>query len=142
MENWNYWRASEEEQKYISALTIQQGDTKKSYVRIENPMKKLIGIQQRVSLASGAVYRLSGTVRSTITEDSGILFGGRIGVHFMGKVPDKEIVWMSEYNKWWRKSLVFTNTIPGVATVFVHMGYGGVASTGEFTDITIEKLSP
>ena len=48
--------------------------------------------------------------------------------------------WMSEYNHWWKKDLIFTNQVSGIATVYVHMGYGGVASTGEFTNISLEKL--
>ncbi len=47
---------------------------------------------------------------------------------------------MSEYNQGWRKELILTNQVTGMATVYVHMGYGNVASTGEFSDIRLEKM--
>jgi hypothetical protein len=30
----------------------------------------------------------------------------------------------------------------GAAVVLVHMGYGGVGSTGEFTGIALERVGP
>ena len=48
---------------------------------------------------------------------------------------------MSEYNHWWKKDLIFTNQVSGIATLYVHMGYGGVASTGEFTNIRLELIN-
>ena len=102
-------------------------------------MKKLVGIRQLVKVKSNAIYRLSGTVRSTATKNNDIIFGGRIGFYLPGQ-KEKQIVWMSEHNQWWRKELIFTNQIAGMATVYVHMGYGGVASTGEFTNIKLEKI--
>ncbi|RLD12314.1 MAG: hypothetical protein DRI44_01115 [Chlamydiae bacterium] len=102
-------------------------------------MKKLVGIQQRVRVVSNVVYKLSGIARSTAAKNNKIIFGGRIGF-FLPPQKEKQIVWMSEYNHWWKKELIFTNQVTGMATVYVHMGYGGVASTGEFTNIRLEKL--
>ena len=102
-------------------------------------MKKLVGIQQRVHVVSNAVYKLSGIARS-LGNDKSKIFGGRIGF-YLPPQKEKQIVWMSEHDKWWKKELVFTNNITGTAIVYVHMGYGNVASTGEFTNIRLEKLS-
>lgn len=32
------------------------------------------------------------------------------------------------------------NNVSGTATVYAHMGFGGIASTGEFTDIRLERM--
>ena len=61
------------------------GKNFKNAIRIENPMKKLVGIQQRVKVKSNSVYRLSGSARSTVTNISEILFGGRIGLYIPGQ---------------------------------------------------------
>jgi hypothetical protein len=47
---------------------------------------------------------------------------------------------MSEYNQWWPKELVFTNQITGTATIYAHLGFGGYATTGEFSNVMLEKL--
>jgi hypothetical protein len=54
--------------------------------------------------------------------------------------PEKEIVWVSECNTWWPKELVFTNQVTGTAVVYVHLGYGKVATTGEFSAIRLERV--
>jgi hypothetical protein len=36
--------------------------------------------------------------------------------------------------------LEFTNSVTGVGALYVHMGYGNVASTGDFADIRLEKV--
>jgi|GEM_PF-3190705 len=102
-------------------------------------MKKLVGIRQRVRVVSNAVYKLSGIARPTVAKNNKIIFGGRIAF-WLPPQKEKQIVWMSEYNKWWKKELIFTNQVTGMATIYVHMGYGGVASTGEFTNIFLEKF--
>jgi len=67
------------------------------------------------------------------------LFGGRVGFYIPNQ-KEKQIVWMSEHNKWWQKQLVFTNQIDGTACLYVHMGYGNISSTGEFTNISLEEM--
>ncbi|MCX7847450.1 MAG: hypothetical protein N2595_05440, partial [bacterium] len=55
--------------------------------------------------------------------------------------PEVQLVWMSEYNYWWPKEVVFTNKdYDGAAVVYAHMGYGKFASTGEFTNIRLEEV--
>jgi hypothetical protein len=36
--------------------------------------------------------------------------------------------------------LVFTNQVTGTAVVYVHLGYGKVATTGEFGAIRLERV--
>jgi len=109
-------------------------------LRIENPMRAMIGVQQLARLVSNHVYRLSAQVRSVATNDSSVMFGGRVACYIPGQ-PEQQLVWMSEYDQWWRKELVFTNeAFEGVAVVYAHMGYGSFTSTGEFTDVRLELL--
>jgi len=79
-------------------------------------------------------------VCSTVTNNPNILFGGRIAFWQKGQ-KEKQIIWMSEFNKWWKKELIFTNQVTEITTVYIHMGYGNIASTGEFTNISLEKLA-
>jgi len=137
-QNWQLWHSAKTFSNTVNLLKV-TGKNFKNAVRIENPMKKLVGIQQLVKVKSNTVYRLCGSVRSTATNNNEIIFGGRIGFYLPGQ-KEKQIVWMSEHNQWWRKELIFTNQVTGAATVYVHMGYGNVASTGEFTNISLEKL--
>lgn len=109
-------------------------------LRIENGARGMIGVQQLAMMTSGRVYRLSAQVRSVVTNDSSVMFGGRVACYMAGQ-PEQELVWMSEYNRWWLKERVFTNEVfVGAAVVYAHMGYGNFASTGEFTDIRLEEL--
>jgi len=138
LENWQLWQSAKTFSNTVNIINV-TSKTFKNAVRIENPIKKLVGIQQRVKVKSNTVYRLSGIVRSTATNNNDIIFGGRIGF-FLPPQKEKQIVWMSEYNQWWEKEVIFTNKINGMATVYIHMGYGGVASTGEFSDVRLEEM--
>ena len=138
LKNWQLWHSAKALSNTVKIINV-PGNKFKNTVRIENPMKKLVGIQQRVHVVSNAVYKLSGIARS-LGNDKSKIFGGRIGF-YLPPQKEKQIVWMSEHDKWWKKELVFTNNITGTAIVYVHMGYGNVASTGEFTNIRLEKLS-
>jgi hypothetical protein len=135
--HWHYWRGG----KTHTNAVLSRADEKKSFLRIENPYKKLLGVQQPVPVVSGQVYRLCGRARSMNPENGNVIFGGRIGF-WLPPGMDREIVWMTEYNTWLYKELVFTNHVTGKATIYVHMGYGGVGSTGEFTDVKLELLVP
>ena len=136
---WSPWQAAKNSSNLLSVITIRDVAGCRNALRIENPNAKLIGLQQLVNVSSGKVYRLSGTCRSTGTSDNKILFGGRIGF-WLPPQKEKQIVWMSEHNKWWTKQLVFTNQVDGTASLYVHMGYGNVSSTGEFTNISLEEM--
>jgi len=138
LKNWQLWHSANSLSNTVKIINV-TGKKFRNVVRIENPMKKLVGIQQRVRVVSNTVYKLSGIARS-LGSDKSIIFGGRIGF-YLPPQKEKQIVWMSEYNNWWKKELVFTNQVTGIATVYVHMGYGGVASTGEFTNIRLELIN-
>ncbi len=138
LKNWQLWHSAKTFSNTVKFINV-TGKNFKNAVRIENPIKKLVGIQQLVKVKSNTIYRLSGTVRSTATNNNDIIFGGRIGF-YLPPQKEKQIVWMSEHNQWWRKELIFTNQVTGMATVYIHMGYGNVASTGEFTNISLEKI--
>ena len=138
-ENWGLWQHAKNQPENITIIKVENKKDFDSALRIENPKAVLIGLQQLASLKSGTVYRLSGSVRSTQTHNNKKIFGGRIAI-FLPPQKEKEIVWISEHNEWWEKELVFTNQVSGVANIFVHMGYGGVSSTGEFANIKLEKL--
>jgi|GEM_PF-460161 len=138
LENWSFWQSAKTLSNTVKIISV-SGKKFKNAVRIENPMKKLVGIQQRVRVISNAVYKLSGIARS-LGNDKSKIFGGRIAL-WLPPQKEKQIVWMSEYNNWWKKDLIFTNQVTGIATVYVHMGYGGVASTGEFTNIRLELIN-
>ena len=137
-QNWHLWQSAKIFSNSVKFVNVTNKNFK-SAVRIENPMKKLVGIQQLVKVKSNSIYRLSGIARSTATKNNDIIFGGRLGFYLKGQ-KEKQIVWMSEHNQWWKKELVFTNQVTGIATVYIHMGYGNVASTGEFTNIRLEKI--
>ena len=136
LKNWQLWHSAKTFSNSVKFINV-IGKNFKTALRIENPMKKLVGVQQLVKVKSNTIYRLSGIVRSTAANNNDIIFGGRIGF-YLPPQNEKQIVWMSEYNQWWAKELIFTNQVTGMATVYVHMGYGGVSSTGEGTDIRLE----
>ena len=130
MDDWNYWQYGV---THTNKIIIQN-----NVLRIEDPFKKLIGVQQSVNVVSGTVYKLSGVARSVATTQSDIIFGGRIAF-FLPPQKEKQLVWTSEYNQWSQKELVFTNNVTGTAVILVHLGYGSVGTTGEFTNIRLEQ---
>jgi len=133
--HWYPWQRGKDHPQLMTISVV----SNQHFLRIENPLGALIGVQQQVLLQSGAVYCLSATVRSCARSDPKTLFGARVALYAPPE-PERELVWMSEHNQWWRKHLVFTNfsTVPGV--LFAHMGYGNVTSTGEFTAIRLEQF--
>ncbi|MCX7847487.1 MAG: hypothetical protein N2595_05625 [bacterium] len=137
--NWTFWRDAKLYPYLIKVVKVPGPTGVRNVLRIENPDKRQVGVQQLARVVSGGVYRLSAAVRSLAGHDTNTLFGGRVAFYLQ---PQKEfeIVWMTEYNQWWRRELIFTNVVDGVATVYAHLGYGNVATTGEFTDIVLERL--
>ena len=139
-DNWQPWQHAKNQPDNLKIISVDNNNDFDSALKIENPNAVLIGMQQVASVKSGSVYRLSGTVRSMLPRDDDKIFGGRISV-YLPPQKEKQIVWMGEYNKWWKKELVFTNQVSGIAVIYVHLGYGGVSSTGEFTNIKLEEVS-
>lgn len=139
LRNWQYWQYANKNTNWVSIINNAGARGNYRALRIADPEGTLVGVQQLVSVKSGMVYRLSSSARSMITNSSGIIFGGRIGFRLPPQ-PERQLVWTSEFDNWWRKQLVFTSEVTGVAVVFIHMGYGNKASTGEFADVRLEKL--
>lgn len=137
--NWSMWRDAKTYPNALKVITVPASSGTRTALRIENPYKAQIGVQQLARVESGSVYRLSAAVRSVATHDTNVIFGGRVAC-YLPPQPEYDIVWVTEYNQWWRRERIFTNEVDGVATIYVHLGYGNVATTGEFTDITLEKL--
>lgn len=137
--NWSMWRDAKTYPNALNVVLVPGPSGARTALRIENPYKAQIGVQQLARVESGSVYRLSATVRSVATHDTNVIFGGRVAF-YLPPQPEYDIVWVTEYNQWWRRERIFTNEVDGVATIYVHLGYGNVATTGEFTDITLEKL--
>ncbi len=133
---WTFWRAARDVKDAVVVVPIEYYNNT-SAARINDPQGELMGVQQLVSVESGKVYRLSGAVRSLATTDSSVLFGGRIA--FFQPQREHELKWVTENTNWWEQSLVITNDVTGVATVYAHMGYGNAHSTGEFTCIRFEQ---
>jgi hypothetical protein len=131
LSNWLHWMDGARIADSVQVIT--------GGVRLLNPAGKMVGIRQTVSVESGAVYRLSGVARSLVTNDSKIGFGARLAF-FLPPQQEVQIIWMSEYNQWWPKELVFTNQITGTATIYAHLGFGGYATTGEISCVMLEKL--
>jgi len=139
MKGWHLWQNAKNTPGNIKVVEVDNNNNFSSALKIDNPDKKLLGISQVATLTSGAVYRLSARVRSLGNNKSKI-FGGRIAI-YLPPQKEKQIVWMSEYNEFWKKELIFTNQVTGPATVYIHLGYGGVATTGEFAWIELEEMS-
>ena len=139
IKKWHLWQNAKNTPENIKAVEVENNNNFSSALRIENPDKKLLGISQVATLTSGSVYRLSCATRS-LGNDKSKIFGGRIAI-YLPPQKEQQIVWMSEHDKFWKKELVFTNQVTGPATVYIHLGYGGVATTGEFTEIELEEIS-
>jgi len=139
LEKWALWREARKHPEAVQAVEVGAHPSIAAAVRIENPWAELIGVQQLVSVSSGAVYRLSGQARSTAATDASIIFGGRIGF-YLPPQKGREIVWMSEYNKWWRKELVFTNDVDGQATVYLRWTMGSTDSSWQYCGWNIDDV--
>jgi len=133
--NWLPWRAANDDPAALSVIAAPHFGRA---LQIANPQAQLLGLQQLVSMVSGTTYRLCATARSD-GKDAQHIFGGRVAV-YLPPEPERELVWLYETNAWSYKECVFTCNASGVATVYLHMGYGQVAATGAFTEVMLEEL--
>ncbi|MCX7001957.1 MAG: hypothetical protein NTV22_01640 [bacterium] len=99
LNGWQYWSDARQQSNCIALMPLQDMSGVRQALRIMNPQKKLVGVQQTVQLESNVVYRMSGSVRSVATNASEILFGGRVAL-WLPPQPEQQLVWMSEYNNW------------------------------------------
>jgi len=135
MEHWALWGI-----ECDTANTVTVAD---AAVRIANPSGELRGVKQHVAavLVSGSVYRLSAAARLVGAPDTEKILGGRVAVHLPPQ-PEYDITWLSQRAHWYQQECVFTNMVTGNPIVLVHMGYGRVAATAEFSDVVLEQLAP
>ena len=136
---WSLWQHGRIHPEWVTVITVPGRQGSYRALHIANPKAVLVGVQQAVHVVSNKVYRLAGSSRSMLTNDSDRIFGGRIAF-YLPPQAERQLVWTSEFNHWWKRDLVFTNTVTGVALVLVHMGYGGVVSTGDFTEVSLEII--
>lgn len=136
---WSPWQYAKQNSNVLAVVTYPGVHGNYRALQIANPRGELVGVQQIVRVVSGEVYQLRAACRSMITNDSRILFGGRVAFYHPPEL-ERQLVWTTEFNNWWTRSLVFTAEASGVGVVLVHMGYGRVASTGEFADVRLEHL--
>jgi len=133
-----HWHVRSQPRTPGHSIAIVQADKFAQAVRIENPEAKIVGVEQRVKMSPG-VYRLSARGRSVATHNNDIIFGGEVVLQLPLQRRNR-LLWMSEYDRWLPRHLVFTNRIVGEARIWARMGYGKVGSTGEFTDIRLERI--
>jgi hypothetical protein len=136
---WSLWQHGRTHPQWATVISQPGRLGNYNALRITNPKAVLVGVQQTVTVLSNRVYRLAGSARSLLTNDSSRIFGGRIAF-YLPPQPERQLVWTSEFNDWWKRDLVFTNKVTGVGLVLVHMGYGGVVSTGDFSDVRLEII--
>ncbi|MCX7847482.1 MAG: hypothetical protein N2595_05600 [bacterium] len=129
---WDFWGRVNDETNTIKVVN--------RAVRIESASGEMRGVKQHVAgaLVSGGVYRLSAAARTVGRADHSKVLGGRVAVHLPPQ-QDVELVWLSQHEQWQRRERIFTNNVDGQPVVLVHMGYGKIAATAEFTDVTLER---
>ncbi len=133
LKNWSFWQTAKHNKNFLKIL----GKSRKRFLRICNPKAKLIGLVQNIKIKAGKIYKLSGDARSA-KNNSRKLFGGRIGFYVKGQ-KEKQIVWMMENNNWQENFIIFTNKVDATASVFVHLGYGNISTTGDFGNISLQE---
>jgi len=136
---WNPWQNAKVHSNLVKTVVCNGKNGNYKALRIENPYAKLIGFNQAAKVKKDVIYKLSAAARSTITNNSAIIFGGRVGVRLPHQ-GERALIWMSEFNDWWKKEIIITNEFSGTAVVYIDMGYGGVVSTGEFADVRFEEI--
>jgi len=138
--SWRPWQFASRDSNWVQVVT-KSGETAYCALRLMNPEPgcPMVGVQQEVRVVSGCVYRLVASAQSMVTNSSAVLFGGRVAFNCPPQ-PERQLVWTTEFNNWWRRKSEFTNTVTGTARVFVHIGYGNQPTTGEFADVRLERL--
>jgi len=137
---WNPWQYANKYSNLVKVVDYKGKSGNYKALRIENPYAKLIGLNQAVKLQENKIYKLSAAARSTVTNSSAIIFGGRVGIRLPHQ-KERSLIWMTEFNDWWKKGIVITNKFSGTAIVYIDMGYGNVVSTGEFSDVRVEEIT-
>ncbi len=137
---WSPWQYANTYSNLVKVVTYEGKNGKYKVLRIENPYAKLIGLNQAVKVEAGKIYKLSAAARSTVTNSSAIIFGARVGIRLPHQ-RERQVIWMTEFNDWWKKKRIITNEFTGTAVVYIDMGYGSAISTGEFADVRLEMVN-
>jgi len=138
MAGWYPWQEAKTHTNLLGIVTCGDTGIATHALCIRNPAGTLVGVKQSVQVVSGKCYRLSGWARSTHHAPAS-MFGGRIGFNLPPQ-RECELVWMTMKDSWLFQETIVTNMVTGTATVFVHVGYGGMSSTGEFADVSLDEL--
>lgn len=131
---WNAWQHARQHPELITVGT----ECEAPFVRIHNTLAQLIGLQQTAVLQSGGIYRLRVTVRSP-HDAPHMLWGARAAV-YLPPQPEHDLVWLYHQSTWNTHEIIFTNHVDGDATVYFHMGYGGVAATADFAEVRLDHV--
>ncbi len=139
MKGWGLWQTAYTRTADVAVVPCTGVSNCPGAVRMVSVDGQLIGIQQNVQVVSGVTYRLSGQARSMMSSGPSGAFGARIALH-MPSGREFEVVWQHETAAWLRKEYVFQSIMGGEARIFVHLGYGHTATTGEFTNVRLEEV--
>jgi len=132
---WNLWQIKAEEATGTISRVSNDGAP---YILIKGREGgKLMGLSQAVSMTSGTVYRLSAAVKSK-DSDSKAFFGARAALFVKGQ-KEHQLLWTYNTKDWEEKSLIFTNRVSGVATLYFHTGYTTNACEALFKNISLIK---
>ena len=128
---WRYWGGLSEEQGKELVKIEEEG------LSLHGQLNKMMGIAQTVKITSGAVYQISAKVRSADPKaEKKTFMGARLALNAPGQ-KELQLIWLYKNWEWEEKSLVFTNRVTGMATLFFHTGYTTNAATCLVKDISL-----
>lgn len=132
---WNFWQIpAAEASNLITRVSGDLGECVEVKGQADN---RLMGMSQAVNVVSGAVYRLSASVRSQ-DEKEKTLFGARVALYAPGQ-KESQLLWTYNTKGWENKTLIFTNSFSGAATLYFHTGYTTNSCTALFKDLSLVK---
>jgi hypothetical protein len=133
LSHWDRWAAAATETNRAAVV--------KECVRIAATTQMQAGVKQHLmsAVSSGQVLRLSAVARCVGPADPRSILGGRVAF-VLPPQPEQDIKWFTQRDMWMKESLVFTNRVTGMGIVLVHLGYGSIASTAEFSDVRLERV--
>ena len=128
---WRYWGGLSEEKGKELVKIEEEG------LSLHGQLNKMMGIAQTVKITSGAVYQISAKVRSADQKaEKKTFMGARLALNAPGQ-KELQLIWLYKNWEWEEKSLVFTNRVTGMATLFFHTGYTTNAATCLVKDISL-----
>ena len=132
---WTFWQIpAAEASNLITRVSGDSGDCVEVKGQTGN---RLMGMSQAVSVVSGAVYKLSASVKSQ-DEKGKTLFGARVAFYAPGQ-KEQQLLWTYNTKGWEAKTLIFTNSYSGAATLYFHTGYTTNSCTAMFKELSLVK---